>query len=146
MKSKPLFYPQETDDSCVPACLRMVFSIFNFAIPEIELRALCDCTIFGTEAWQAVEAARRLGFAQTTKQNLELAELQSLLVAGHFPIVYVNMLPLDTNRSVHALVVLGIEDDLITVYDPNQGERQMPLDRFLQAWQMKHKLTIIVEL
>lgn len=73
MKSKPPFHKQETRYSCVPACLRMVLGSFGLEITESELRARCDCTPFnGTNALQAVDAARELGFAGTTKHNLSL--------------------------------------------------------------------------
>ena len=37
MKSSLPFYPQETPDSCVPACLRMVLASFGQMLTEAEL-------------------------------------------------------------------------------------------------------------
>lgn len=123
----------------------MVLSGLGLDVSEAELRALCDCTIFGTDALQAVDAAHRLGFTKTAKHNLDLAEMQALLAAGHYPIVYINLLPLDLRDAAHALVVLEIGNDAVTVYDPDSGERCLPLDPFLKAWRLKRNLTIIVE-
>lgn len=123
----------------------MVFSCFDFSVSEAELRARCDCTIFGTDALLAVDTARQLGFTKTAKHNLSPDELQPLLAEGHYPIVYVNLLPLDEREGAHALVMLEIENDSVTVYDPNQGERLLPLHAFIKAWKLKHYLTIIVD-
>jgi hypothetical protein len=50
----------------------MVFSSFNLDVTEAELREACDCTGLGPEAIQAVDAARRLGFARTAKHTLSM--------------------------------------------------------------------------
>ncbi|MBD2772913.1 cysteine peptidase family C39 domain-containing protein [Iningainema tapete] len=63
MQSRLIFHKQETPYSCVPACLRMMLSAFEVDISEAQLRELCDCTPFGTEALKAVDAVRELGFS-----------------------------------------------------------------------------------
>jgi len=40
----------------------MVLSALDVEIEEKKLRQLADCTPFGTDAFQLVEAARTLGF------------------------------------------------------------------------------------
>ena len=49
----------------------MVLSGFGLDIPEARLRELCDCTFEGTAALKVLDAARSLGFAQTSKQTLQ---------------------------------------------------------------------------
>lgn len=75
MKSRLLFHRQETPYSCVPACLRIVLSSFELDISEAELRELCDCNAFGTEALKAVDAVRKLGFTKTAKWTLSTDKL-----------------------------------------------------------------------
>ncbi len=123
----------------------MLLSHFDVSAPEAELRARCDCAIFGAEASKVVEAARHFGFARTDKRNLSRDELKALLAEGRYPIVYVNMLPIDGREGAHALVAIEIENDAVTVYDPDQGERLLPLSAFLKAWELKRNLAIIVE-
>lgn len=36
------------------------------------------------------------------------------------------MLPIDGARAPHALVVLAINAEFVTVYDPHGGEREIP--------------------
>jgi ABC-type bacteriocin/lantibiotic exporter with double-glycine peptidase domain len=123
----------------------MVLSHFNLAVSEAELRARCDCTIFGADAPYIVDVARQLGFNKTDIQNLSPDELQILLDEGRHPIVYVNLLPIDGIEGAHALVALEIVDDAVAVYDPDQGERLLPIGAFFKAWELKLNLAIIVD-
>jgi ABC-type bacteriocin/lantibiotic exporter with double-glycine peptidase domain len=123
----------------------MVLSHFNLSVSEAELRARCDCTIFGADAPYVVDVARQLGFNKTDIQNISPDELQILLDEGRHPIVYVNLLPIDGIESAHALVALEIGDDAVAVYDPDQGERLLPIGAFFKAWELKLNLAIIVD-
>ena len=123
----------------------MVVSSFNLDIAEAELRRLCDCTIFGTDALKAVDAARHLGFSGTAKHTLSFDELEELTSRGHYPIVLIDLRPIDGIKGGHALVVLGISDIAVNVYDPAQGERFLHRQTFITAWAIQHNLTIIVE-
>lgn len=146
MPSKPPFHKQETRYSCVPACLRMVLGSFGIDLPEDELRTRCDCTpLYGTDALMAVEVARQLGFAGTAKYTLSPAELQTLITMGHHPIVFVDLRPIDGIANTHALVIIGITQQDVTVLDPLAGERTLPVQTFHTAWAMRHNITILVE-
>ena len=123
----------------------MVLSHFNLSVSEAELRARCDCTIFGADAPYVVDVARQLGFDKADIQNITPDDLQTILDEGGYPIVYVNLLPIDGIEGTHALVALEIGDDVVTVYDPDQGERQLPLGAFFKAWELKSNLAIIVD-
>lgn len=123
----------------------MVFSSFGFEITEAELREACDCTWLGTDALQAIDAARRLGFTRTSKHTLSIYELTELVRSGAYPIVFVNLIPIEGIREYHALVVTGFDKDSVEVLDPARGARIIPLDVFAAAWKMRHRLTIIVE-
>ena len=143
MPSKPPFYEQETPDSCVPACLRMVLASFGVELPESELRTRCDCTHFGTDALKTVDAARQLGFAGTAKHTLTFEELRTLVADGHHPIVFVDLRPIDGLRDIHALVVIDVSQQEVIVLDPLKGERSLPSQVFNAAWAMQHNLAII---
>jgi ABC-type bacteriocin/lantibiotic exporter with double-glycine peptidase domain len=145
MPSKPPFYKQETRYSCAVACLRMVLSQHGLELPEAELRDLCDCTpAFGTDAWLLVEAARQLGFPLTTKHNLQFPELVEFLSNDYFPIVFVNLGPLDGVDEQHALVVVAANEAVVLVYDPFYGERKLPNEAFRASWGAQRNLTILV--
>jgi hypothetical protein len=92
-----------------------------------------------------VDVARQLGFDKTDIHNLSPDELQTILTEGRYPIVYVNLLPIDGREGTHALVALEIENGAVTVYDPDQGERLLPIGAFFKAWDLKRNLAIIVD-
>ena len=144
MPSKPPFHKQETNYSCVPACLRMVLGSFGLDLAESELRALCDCTAFGTDALKAVDAARQLGFPHTAKYNLLPDELEALVKDGHYPIAFLGLAPIDGFDEQHAMVVIEMSESAVVVYDPLYGERTLPRDIFQTAWALQLHLTILV--
>ena len=123
----------------------MVLASFGRKLSEAALRVLCDCTPFGTEALQAVHAMRQLGFPDTGKHTLSLDELAAQVRQGLFPIVFVNMLPIDGITDGHALVVVRIDQRGVAVYDPLHGERHLPRATFTSAWAMMHNLTILIQ-
>lgn len=123
----------------------MVLAAHGADISEAELITLCDCTFDGTNALKAVDAARQLGFAHSSKYTLSITDLTTLLSQGHFPIAFVEMLPIDGINQVHALVILGISKFSVQVYDPAKGERLIPYDVFHLAWKLRHYLAIVIE-
>lgn len=145
MPSRPPLYSQETPFSCVPACLRMVLAGWGQVLTEAQLRTLCDCTVFGTEALKAVDAMRQLGFHGTTKQTGTIEDLRAQVQQGQWPIVFVNTLPISGERDAHAVVVVEMAATHLTVYDPVDGERDLPLTTFLTAWAMMHNLLLLVQ-
>ena len=123
----------------------MVLASFSFEISEAELRQLCDCTYDGTNALQAMDAARQLGFVNTTKQNLNLSELESLTKAGSYPIAFIDLTPIAGIYRAHAVVVVALNPFSVEVIDPAQGERLIPRDVFDLAWSLRRRLTLLVE-
>jgi len=76
---------------------------------------------------------------------LTLEELRVVMIDGYFPIVFVDLSPIDGIQDVHALVVVGATQQQIVVLDPLKGERSLPLQAFSTAWAMRNNLAIIVE-
>src|SRR5207253_8348841 len=91
----PACHKQDTRYSCAPACLRMVLEALGRPMAEDLLRVLTDCSPLGTDAFQLVGAARQLGFPASRKYTLaSLEDLATMRAEGHFPIVYVDLWPL----------------------------------------------------
>jgi len=122
----------------------MVLASLGRNLSEAALRALCDCTPFGTEALKAVDAVRQLGFPDTGKHTLSPDELAAQVRQGFSPIVFVNTLPIDGIRGGHAFVVVGIDQTEVAVYDPLHGERRLPRTTFASAWAMMHNLSLLI--
>jgi hypothetical protein len=101
-------------------------------------------TPFGTEALKAVDVARALGFFNTIKATLNFDELVEQLEAGYYPIILVNLLPIDGIKDAHAIVSLEAKPNYVKVYDPLKGERILPTSTLMTAWTMMSNLTILV--
>jgi ABC-type bacteriocin/lantibiotic exporter with double-glycine peptidase domain len=99
----------------------------------------------GTDALTAVDALRVMGFSNSSKCTLRLTELMMELNAGCYPIVFLNLLPIDGVNDPHAMVVTAVDDDSVHVYDPIQGERLLPRSTFDTAWAMMRNLVILVQ-
>ncbi len=123
----------------------MVLAGFGTYYSEAELCQRCDCTMFGTEAFQAVEAARSLGFSKTNKYNLSLKDLTALLLDDFYPIVYVELQPIDQSFGIHAMVVLALDEMTVHVLDPMIGERALERSVFEIGWALTKGLTIVVD-
>lgn len=86
---------------------------------------MCGTTAPGTLADDLVKCARALGF-QAQKEYANLEMLKGYLVENHFPILYINLLFIDGIDSVHAVIVTELQDQLLLVIDPLEGERPSP--------------------
>ena len=124
----------------------MVLSGFGLDLTEERLRELCDCSpLFGTDAMRAVEAARGLGFTGTAKYTLQYDELQSLMAGGQYPIAYLSLEAIGGTEESHAVVVMEVGDQAVTVYDPLHGERRISLQSFSTAWAARRNIVILIE-
>jgi len=114
---------------------------------EAQLRRLTNCSPLGTDAFQLIEAARHLGFPASRKYTLaSVEELRVVIDEGSFPIVYIDMWPLQGGLSgqYHAVVVVDIGSDSVTVLDPQIGERRLPQEDLQAAWAAMRFLTIVI--
>ena len=145
MRSKLIFHRQEKDYSCVPACIKMVLESFGLTLSEVDLRERCDCTPFGTDAFQAVEAVRKLGFVNTIKGTSSIEELLHQLSLGRYPIAFINLLLIDSIKIAHAIIVMDLDSDWVEVCDPLQGDRTLPRSTFDSAWAMMRNLVILIQ-
>lgn len=129
----------------MPDCLKMVLASFGLILSEVDLREQCDCTPFGTDALQAVDAVRKLGFVNTVKGTSSIEELLYQLSLDRYPIVFINLLPIDEIKSAHAIVLTDLDSDWVKICDPLQGDRVLPRSTFDVAWRMMRNLVISIQ-
>ena len=53
--------------------------------------------------------------------------------------------PLIGIRQAHAVVIISISNDAVTMYDPEFGERSIPHPIFSVAWALRHNLAVLIE-
>ena len=134
------------------ACLRMVIEHLGVVKTEEELRVLTDSNFDskyfpgGAEAHRVVDAAKKLGFVNTTKNNLSLQELVAEVVQGRFPIVQIGIrLEPNTPLQNHAVVVVRIDEHGVLLLDPVRGESLHSQEEFNEMWQRCRGLTILIQ-
>jgi len=134
------------------ACLRMVLESLGVVKTEEELRVLTDSNFDsqyfpgGAEAHRVVDAAKQLGFSNTTKNNLTLQELVGVLIEGRFPIVQIAIrLKPHTPLQTHAVVVAAISQEGVLIFDPVRGEIVHSQNEFDEMWQLRRGLAILIE-
>lgn len=142
MSSKPSLIFQPDDFSCVPTCLLMVLKSFNCNPPMYELRELCKCDEEGTEPSNAISAVKHYGFEKSFVAYLDsLEELAEELSNGLFPVVYLRF----SSKNSHAVVVVRVSSTLVSVLDPEIGERDFEINEFMEIWSNTRRTTILIE-
>jgi len=89
-------------------------------------------------------AARRLGFAASSKHTLTRADLIELTEHGYFPIVFVVSAPRASTPDVHSFVVVSATREHVEVLDPQHGPRSLDIDEFLESWSPMNNLAIVI--
>ncbi len=146
MKIKIKAFKQETDYTCLPACIRIIMNHFGDEIPENEIAAICGTTKAGTRLRNAVDAIRSFGYEVTQILDGSLDELFTSVLNKEPVIVILGAEHLFYGDfGSHAVVVIGFEGKNIILIEPALGkELQMDMLEFLKAWQSRGKKGIII--
>lgn len=146
MKINANAFQQETDYTCLPACIRIVLNFFGDGKPEKEIASACHTAKAGTRFRDAVHAIRSYGYEVTQIQDGSLDELFTSILNKEPVIVVLGAEHLSYGDfGSHAVVVIGFQGRNITIIEPAFGkEIQMDLLEFLKAWQSRGKKGIIM--
>lgn len=146
LRSKPPFYKQEEDSSCLPACLRMVLASKGLMLPEKRLREMCKWSpLRAVSTTNVVAAARALGFVNSREDyGLRLHDLRDEIRAGQFPIVGIDLMTYG-RIGTHAQVVVAVNSRSIAIQDPFLGQFVTKPVVFEHAWSRTKFLTILIE-
>jgi ABC-type bacteriocin/lantibiotic exporter with double-glycine peptidase domain len=137
---------QESNYSCVAACVRMVLAHLGRELSEGELCRLMGTGPHGTPA-RNLKAVASQGFdVQLAPANL--SQLRDALAAGIPPIVFLDTGPLNYWQTdcAHVAVVVGADDTSVWLNDPffDTAPQQASMSGFLQAWALNGHLTAIL--
>ena len=143
---RPPFYKQETDNSCLPACLRMVLAAYEVEMDESFLRKRCNWTsTYSVLSSDVVAAAQALGFTRSREEyDLRLHDLRDAIRQGIFPIVGVELSSYG-RFGHHAQVIASVSRRGVMIQDPLQGQFVSNLFTFEEAWGAADYLTILIE-
>jgi ABC-type bacteriocin/lantibiotic exporter with double-glycine peptidase domain len=127
----------------------MVLAFQGVALGEEELCDLLETQRAGTEVLNVLFLNQRLAGCRAEVASASFDDLARWLQEGIPPIVFVTTGPLSYWQAecLHALVVVGIEEQSVLVHDPAFGTAPLtiPHDEFLAAWGELAQLTALVK-
>jgi ABC-type bacteriocin/lantibiotic exporter with double-glycine peptidase domain len=123
----------------------MVFTHFNIAAQESELRECCKTTEQGTLARKAVMCAEQHGLKAKEMRDVSWDDAKALLTQqATYPIALINLFPIKALWAMHAVVLESIDDDLVAYLDPIYGKQSVNIISFDQAWEMNGRRAIVI--
>jgi ABC-type bacteriocin/lantibiotic exporters, contain an N-terminal double-glycine peptidase domain len=128
------FHKQETDFSCGPAVLKMVFAFFKKELSEQYLiTALKTSVVHGTRNMAMADTVVRHGFFPYTYENGTMGNIRYYVEAVGIPVVVEFVDPME--KEGHYAVVLGFDRECIVLNDPAHGAgHRLPVDEFESYW------------
>lgn len=128
------FYKQETDFSCGPAVLRMIFEYFGKNYSEQYLIAsLAASANDGTRHGKLLDTVRRHGFYALVSEGASLGDARQFVEDKKIPVIVNFIDPQD--KEGHYAVVVGMNNSHIFLNDPERGEKySMDVRNFEAAW------------
>ncbi len=140
---KPKLYKQEKNYSCTVACLRMVLEYYGIKEDEKSLRIKTKTKPYGTHPINAIRCAESYKL-KATISSLNLDKLRKFINQNK-PVI-TNILKYSDNEFyVHSVVVYRIENDIINILDPEDGEIYCQSDMFELLWKSTEYTSIIIE-
>ena len=144
-------YEQELNNSCLPACVRMVLAYFGIEKSEQSIRILLKTKPAGTNPVNLTNL--RNWDIDTILSSSNLDELQNYLLQEHptIALLWTGILSYwDSNKYLdylHAVVVVGYDKENILVNDPafSNYPKTIPTDEFLEAWSYSQQMLILIE-
>lgn len=131
-KSTPPFFRQEHDDTCALACLRMILAHHGTNVTEDELVQAATFESCGISTEEVKRLAERYGF-QAEYGYLNLDAVAEFIAQGTFPIVFLDLRPIDGKDAFHTVIPIRVSRRSITFLDPQQGQRRVARRIFEQA-------------
>ena len=141
----PLF-PQELPTSCVPACVRMVLAGLGHSLSEADTRHRCGHTAVGTTLSQIAKGLRDIPVVVEYQIDWSLEDLTDVVLSGGWPIVAIDLRPVEGIFAFHSVVVADITSDQMLVHDPLHvvGPRSIGRSTFEIAWNSAQREAVVI--
>ena len=148
MPLRPISHHRQRQQAdCLAACAAMLLDYWQIPTPYDNLIELLQIGEAGAPFRNLIHL-EGLGLSVHIEQG-QIDTLRSVLEQGRPPIVFVatQELPHWSEATNHALVVVGIEDDLIRVHDPSQPDapQAIALAEFDLAWLEMDEFYALIE-
>ena len=110
-------FEQTSDSSCAPAALATVLRLWGIDATESEVARLAGTSLLGTSMAQIIVAAQGFGM-----NGIELSPTWAQMQQINRPGVLATWLYYDISKAPHAIALLGMDKDSVTIADPAFGE------------------------
>ena len=110
-------FEQTSDSSCAPAALATVLRLWGINATESEVARLAGTSLLGTSMAQLIVAAQGFGM-----NGIELSPTWTQMQQINRPGVLATWLYYDISKAPHAIALLGMDKDSVTIADPAFGE------------------------
>ncbi len=140
------WFAQESESSCVAACVRMVFSSSGKTWSEHEITEIFGKPLLGITLAQAQVKLSDFGAKSEFDGDLSLDDLRDYTRRNIFPIVGVERHILGYLPASHAVVVSKVIGENIEIFDPLEKEYPKIFGRksFETAWKLSGKEGLII--
>lgn len=143
---KPVWFAQETETSCVAACVRMVLSSFGETRTEENLRELLDNPILGLTLAVAQKKLSESGAKVEIDDELNLDDLRDFTRQNIFPIIGIERHILGYQSASHAVVVIEVSSRSVLILDSleNKQPKSFACETFETAWKLAGKEALLI--
>lgn len=140
------WFAQESENSCVAACVRMVFNSRGETRSEQEITAIFGKPLLGITLAQAQVKLSDFGAKSEFDCDLSLDDLRDYTRRNIFPIVGVERHILGYLPASHAIVVAKVASENIEIFDPLEKEYPKIFGHksFETAWKLSGKEGLII--
>lgn len=137
MNDRVPFYKQDTNYTCGPTSLQMVFSFLGIFKSEADLmKDACTTKNNGTEHADMIRVATKAGFFCYVNENSTIIEIQRF-IGLDLPVI-VNFIEPSSNEP-HYAVIVSFYSGGILLHDPWNGKGfELKEEDFLSRWYDNH--------
>lgn len=139
-------YEQEQPASCVAACVRMVLAASGLQFTEEEIRTRCRQTVVGLSLTDVPKGISNLPIVATVHDDWSIDDLRDETRQSNYPIVGIDLRPIDGRFAYHAVVVVNLESNKVIVHDPEPGRgvRELNPATFIAAWKGANQQVLMI--
>ena len=140
------FFQQELTTSCVAACVWMVLAALGQTLTEAEIRSRGGHTRAGMRPSQVGGGLTDLPVSAEYHLDWGLDDLSDAARSSAYPIVGIDLRPIDGLFAFHAVVVDEVTSDHVLVHDPlyKQGPRTIGRTAFEAAWDGAEREAVVI--
>jgi ABC-type bacteriocin/lantibiotic exporter with double-glycine peptidase domain len=124
----------------------MVLAVRGLPLSENEIRRRCRQTVVGLTLQDVPRGLSDLPVVATVHRDWSVDDLRDEVRQSNYPIVGVDLRPIDGRFAYHAVVIVKIESDKVSVHDPEPGRgmRELKLATFLSAWKQAGREVLMI--